>query len=140
MRKQVLQFVVPVLSSALILGSVVVGSAAGWLSVPAVQAQEQQPVAQAATSFPGTITVVGEGKVTLEPDIARVSIGVETLRNTVKEASDENRATVEAVLAALTSSRLVSSILLRISLMMLSPAAVRLRQAVRVSQVLPRCQ
>jgi len=102
MRKQVLQFVVPVLSSALILGSVVVGSAAGWLSVPAVQAQEQQPVAQVATAFPGTITVVGEGKVTLEPDIARVSIGVETLRNTVKEASDENRATVEAVLAALT--------------------------------------
>ncbi|MCC6455016.1 MAG: SIMPL domain-containing protein [Caldilineaceae bacterium] len=100
MNKQALRIVVPVLSSALILGSVLIGGAAGWLNVPVVEAQTP-PQPQIATALPGTITVVGEGKVTLEPDIARVTIGVETVTNTVKEASDQNRATVEAVLAAL---------------------------------------
>lgn len=100
MKKQALSLVVPILSSALILGSVFVGSASGWLNVPAVEAQAPTP--QIASALPGTITVVGEGKVTLEPDIARVTIGVETVTSTVKEASDQNRETVEAVLAALT--------------------------------------
>jgi uncharacterized protein len=99
MNKQALRIVVPVLSSALIVGSVLMGGVAGWINVPAVEAQAPQP--QIATAIPGTITVVGEGKVTLEPDIARVTIGVETVTATVKEASDQNRATVEAVLAAL---------------------------------------
>jgi uncharacterized protein YggE len=65
------------------------------------EAQAQAPATQIATAIPGTITVVGEGKVSLEPDIARVTIGVETVTNTVKEASDTNRAAVEAVLEAL---------------------------------------
>jgi uncharacterized protein YggE len=100
MNKQALRIVVPVLSTALIVGSVLIGGVAGWLHVPAVEAQTP-PQPQIATAIPGTITVVGEGKVTLEPDIARVTIGVETVTATVKEASDQNRATVEAVLAAL---------------------------------------
>lgn len=99
MYKQALRVVVPVLSSALILGGAYFGGVGEWFAPAEVQAQT--PVAQVATAIPGTITVVGEGKVTLEPDIARVTIGVETVTNTVKDASDQNRAAVESVLAAL---------------------------------------
>lgn len=101
MYKQTLRVVVPVLSSALILGGAYFGNVGEWFSVSEVQAQTPQPVQQTATALPGTFTVVGEGKVTLEPDIARVTIGVETVTPTVQEATEQNRATVEAVLAAL---------------------------------------
>jgi uncharacterized protein YggE len=99
MYKQALRVVVPVLSSALILGGAYVGGLGNWFTVADVQAQT--PTTTIATAIPGTITVVGEGKVTLEPDIARVTIGVETVTATVKEASDTNRAAVESVLEAL---------------------------------------
>ncbi len=62
--------------------------------------------AQGEGTIPGaprTITVVGEGKVTIEPDIARAQIGVEVIKNSVKEASDANKAALDAVLAALTA-------------------------------------
>lgn len=48
-----------------------------------------------------TITVVGEGKVTISPDVARATIGVEVAKPSVMEASSENKAVLEAVLAAL---------------------------------------
>jgi uncharacterized protein YggE len=99
MYKQALRVVTPVLTSALILGGAYLGNVGEWFTAAEVQAQA--PQSQVAVALPGTITVVGEGKVTLEPDIARVTIGVETVTNTVKEASEQNRATVEAVLAAL---------------------------------------
>jgi hypothetical protein len=99
MYKQALRVVVPVLSSALILGGAYFGGVGSWFTV--AEAQAQVPTTQIATAIPGTITVVGEGKVTLEPDIARVTIGVETVTNTVKEASDTNRAAVESVLNTL---------------------------------------
>ena len=54
-----------------------------------------------ATGLPRTITVIGEGKVKIKPDIARANIGVEVMKNSVKEASDANKAALEAVLAAL---------------------------------------
>jgi uncharacterized protein YggE len=101
MYKQALRVVVPVLGSALVLGGLYFGGVANWLTVSEAQAQTPEPATQITTAIPGTITVVGEGKVTLEPDIARVTIGVETVTATVKEASDQNRAIVEAVLAAL---------------------------------------
>jgi len=50
---------------------------------------------------PGTITVVGEGKVRIKPDIARAQIGVEVLMDSVKAASEANKERLEAVLAAL---------------------------------------
>ena len=99
MYKQALRVVVPVLSSALILGGAYFGGVGSWFTVADVHAQAT--TTQIATAIPGTITVVGEGKVTLEPDIARVTIGVETVTNTVKEASDTNRAAVESVLNTL---------------------------------------
>jgi uncharacterized protein YggE len=101
MYKQALRVVAPALTTALILGGAYVGGVADWFTVEDVQAQTPVPQVQVSAAIPGTITVVGEGKVTLEPDIARVTIGVETVTDTVKDASDQNRAAVEAVLAAL---------------------------------------
>ncbi|MCB0140459.1 MAG: SIMPL domain-containing protein, partial [Caldilineaceae bacterium] len=46
------------------------------------------------------ITVVGEGVVNIKPDIAKTTIGVETIKATVKEASDENQQTISQVLEA----------------------------------------
>jgi uncharacterized protein YggE len=48
-----------------------------------------------------TITVVGQGKVSVEPDIAQVSVGVETSAETVGEAVQANQTQMEAILAAL---------------------------------------
>lgn len=97
MNKQIMRLAAPVLGSALLVGAIFVGNTAGWLAIPGAKAQ----TTQVSVAAPGTITVVGEGKVTLQPDIARVNIGVETVKNTVQEASAENRTTVEAVLAVL---------------------------------------
>ena len=97
MNKQIMRLAAPVLGSALLVGAIFVGNTAGWLAIPEAKAQ----TTQVSVAAPGTITVVGEGKVTLQPDIARVNIGVETVKNTVQEASAENRTTVEAVLAVL---------------------------------------
>jgi len=101
MFKQTMRVVGPALGAALLLGLVYFGSVGNWFNAPVAEAQA--PSAQTATAFPGAITVVGEGKVTLKPDIAHVTIGVETVTNTVKAASDENTAAVNAVLAALSA-------------------------------------
>jgi len=50
---------------------------------------------------PGTITVVGEGRVSIRPDMARATIGVEVIRPTVKEASAEASQVMNNVLGAL---------------------------------------
>ena len=90
------RIIAPVAGTALILGALVVGGASGWFATPEAHAQAVQPPAAAA----GTITVVGEGKVTLKPDVARVTIGVETVSTSVQEATAGNNAKVEAVLDA----------------------------------------
>jgi hypothetical protein len=66
------------------------------LNSPVVQAQTQP-----TTDLARTITVVGEGQITLEPDIAQTNIGVDVIAPTVDEASTQAAATMEAVLAAL---------------------------------------
>jgi len=48
-----------------------------------------------------TITVVGQGSAHIKPDIARVSVGVETSGETIGDAVAENDAKMAAVLAAL---------------------------------------
>ena len=72
---------------------------AGLVRGPAsVSAQANQP-----TSLPGrTITVVGEGTVRTQPDIARATIGIDVVKGSVKEASAASSDTLAAVLAALT--------------------------------------
>jgi len=100
MFKQALRAVLPALGAALLLGLIYVGSVGNWFTTPIAQAQVPTS-GQPATTFPGAITVVGEGKITMKPDIAHVTIGVETVTNTVKAASDQNSEVVNNVLAAL---------------------------------------
>ena len=83
-----------VLAATLLLTGTLFGGA--WLQTPAVQAQD------AAPSSPRTITVVGEGVVNIEPNVARTNIGVEVLRPTVEEAAAENSQIVDGLLATLT--------------------------------------
>ena len=59
------------------------------------------PGSQAETALPRTITVVGEGKVRIKPDIAQINIGIEIVGNTVKEASSQAADAMDAVLATL---------------------------------------
>lgn len=68
---------------------------------PLVANVHAQDAAGTAAALPRTITVVGEGVVNIKPDVARANIGVETVSDTVQEATAENSATLEAVLAAL---------------------------------------
>jgi uncharacterized protein YggE len=60
--------------------------------------------AQAQTDtgkLPRTITVVGEGKVKIKPDLAQANIGVEVRQSTVKAASAEAKKVMEQVLKTL---------------------------------------
>jgi uncharacterized protein YggE len=53
------------------------------------------------STLTGTITVIGQGTTELEPDIAQLSIGVETMAETVDEAVKENGAKMEALMETL---------------------------------------
>ena len=64
-----------------------------------VAAQEPSPVLQGEMSR--TITVVGEGRVRIQPDIAQINIGIEVVGETVKEASSQVAETMTAVMNAL---------------------------------------
>jgi len=59
------------------------------------------PGSQAEPALPRTITVVGEGKVRIKPDIAQINIGIEIVGDTVQEASSQAADTMDAVLATL---------------------------------------
>ena len=52
-------------------------------------------------ALPRTITVVGEGKVNIKPDMAQTNLGVEVRSSTVKEASAEAKKIMEQVLQVL---------------------------------------
>jgi uncharacterized protein YggE len=83
--------------------ALVAGAIFGIFNVPGVQAQTPvpQPVPVTSAGPVGAITVVGEGTVNIRPDVARANIGVEVIQDTVKDASAQNKVTIEAVLAAL---------------------------------------
>jgi uncharacterized protein YggE len=74
------------------------GMAGFWLWDQAASPAAAQ---DAAYSPAQTITVVGQGSARIKPDIARVSVGVETSGETIGEAVAENDAMMAAVLAAL---------------------------------------
>jgi len=88
-RRLTLGVATTLLFSALVLGLL------GVLRIPAVKAQAEP------ASPPRTITVVGEGKISIKPDTARANIGVEVIKPTVKEASTENKTVIASVLKAL---------------------------------------
>lgn len=60
-----------------------------------------QPGEDAPTAADEGITVHGVGRIAGEPDVLRISIGVETERPEVQDALDDNNAAAERVLAAL---------------------------------------
>lgn len=89
--------------ATLILGAVFAATN-GFLQTPTAGAQSE-----GSGSIDRTITVVGSGTVNIRPDIARVQIGVETMRASVQEASALNRETLDAVLEALLAQDIAES-------------------------------
>jgi uncharacterized protein YggE len=79
-----------------------VGLAGAWIwGQVTAPAAAQTAEATSGYSPAQTITVVGQGSVRTEPDVARVSIGVETAAETVSEAVAENEAKMASILTAL---------------------------------------
>ena len=68
---------------------------------PVGQAGAEPIVAQATTATPG-ITVTGESTVTVAPDVAYLTVGVQTSARTAREASATNATQVAAVIEAVT--------------------------------------
>ncbi len=62
-----------------------------------------QPVAEAAapTASERSITVVGTGKVTGKPDLAHVTVGIETQASSLQKAVDDNKAKMNGLLDTL---------------------------------------
>jgi len=86
---------------ALCLGAFLAVQITGGLTVAqAASASTSAPAAQTAT-LPRTITVVGQGNVTSQPDVATATVGVEVSAPTVKEATSEAADKMDEVLAAL---------------------------------------
>jgi uncharacterized protein len=93
-----------VLAVAVIALLVPVGLAAVWIwgqATSPAAAQTSTPVEKPAYNPAQTITVVGQGSVKIKPDIAQISIGVETSADTVSEAVKQNETQMAAILAAL---------------------------------------
>ena len=80
---------------AVVVAGVLMAGMFGWLRTPVANAQD------AASAGARTITVVGEGTVSIKPDTAQANIGVEVIKPTVKEASAENKQVIATVLDAL---------------------------------------
>jgi uncharacterized protein YggE len=107
MRRKFQLFALTVASAAVAL--LIGGLVWGWAGVNSPVGNAQASAAAQAESGVRTITVVGEGKVKAQPDIAQASIGVEIIGSDVKQASDEAAATMEAVLAALKAQGVADS-------------------------------
>lgn len=78
-----------------------VGGAWLWGQLDAPAAAQGSATEESGYNPAQVITVVGQGSARVEPDIARVSVGVETSAETIAEAVAENEAQMDAVLAAL---------------------------------------
>lgn len=90
------------LLAAFVVGQLGVGSSiARAQEATATPVPPEEVVAEPSMNTGRTITVVGEGMVSLEPDIAQATIGVEIVRPSVREASNEAQEVMEAVLDAL---------------------------------------
>ncbi len=76
--------------------------ATGALLLPARAAQAQDAPSEpvSVSNVTRSITVVGEGKVQVQPDVAYLNLGVVTTRATVREASDANQGIIDEVIAA----------------------------------------
>ena len=85
------------------LTAMAITSCAGVKSaaVPLAQAAPLSAIQVDQQTGPSTITVVGEGKVSLEPDMATINVGAEAREDTVAEARAEVEATMTNILDAL---------------------------------------
>lgn len=70
-------------------------------AAPAAQAQTATPETPAAKDPARTITVVGQGSTKVVPNVAHISIGVETRADVVADATQQNQVKMRAVVAAL---------------------------------------
>ena len=68
-------------------------------ATPREQSEAAPPLS--AQDTPRTITVVGEGKVSLVPDVARIHVGAEAWADTVSEAKGEVDRQIDGITAAL---------------------------------------
>jgi len=94
-KKVLYGLVVMVVVVALTVGGLTVARAGGpGNAQPAAAATAQQPAER-------SITAVGTGKVTGKPDIARVTVGVETQAPSLQTAVDENKAKMSGLLDTL---------------------------------------
>lgn len=101
-----------VVSMALV-GMLAVGLLAlslAWPGLPVAQARQMAPASaapveaeavQTAAAPARSITVVGEGRVKIKPDVAQTNIGVEIVADTIKEASGQVSDTMNAIMTAL---------------------------------------
>jgi hypothetical protein len=74
-----------------------------WLSGQAMQPALAQTESEDGSPYSAaeTITVVGQGSTFIEPDIARISVGIETAAAMVADAVAENEAQMASILDAL---------------------------------------
>lgn len=79
----------------LIIGAALVGCTG------TLPAQTAAPAQQQTANATGGITVVGQGTAYGEPDQATVIVGVDTFAPTVAEATAQNQATIDKIMAAL---------------------------------------
>jgi len=87
--------------AALVLPLAILAVGGGGQAAPAAQAQPATLDRQPVLTPTRTITVVGQGSSRVMPDVARVTVGVETMADTVADATQENQVKMKAILAAL---------------------------------------
>ena len=98
-------------SLVIVLVTLVILTLAGGLSLnlfntSVAAAQTDEPT---DTGLARTITVVGEGKVSVAPDLAQINIGVETIGPEVKQVSSEAGEVMEQLLTALETQGVASN-------------------------------
>ncbi len=78
------------------------GETATNLNANQPASQNAAPAQQDIPNQPRTINVTGSGQVTLAPDIAYVSVGVQTMSENVGDALQQNNQSAQAITASLT--------------------------------------
>jgi uncharacterized protein YggE len=82
----------------MLIGTVALGAAGLYMSVSPAEAS---PAFQTESGASRSITVVGEGKVSAQPDMAQINMGIEVVGPDVKEASSQAETAMNGLLTAL---------------------------------------
>jgi uncharacterized protein YggE len=93
-----------ILATALVLLLFVVGAGLSGCTSGGAVAQDIKPVSVSVNNSQQGIWVNGEGKVTVTPDIATVSLGVSSQSPTVAQAQSQAAIAMDKVMTALTSN------------------------------------